>query len=78
MLGAAPRGQVLSALSLEPAGDRLARAAFGRHGKSAAARTNAAHLVRRCQITSGGLLAVVLLPAGGGSAAGIDAGRGDA
>ena len=32
----------------------MARAAFGRHGKSAAARTNAAHLVRRCQIATGG------------------------
>ncbi len=32
----------------------MARAAFGRHGKSAGARTNAAHLVRRCQIASGG------------------------
>lgn len=53
-LGAAPRSQVLSTLSLEPAEDRLARAAFGRHGKSAGARTNAAHLVRRCQIASGG------------------------
>ena len=78
MLGAAPKAQVLPTLSLEPAEDRLARAAFGRHGESAAARTNAAHLVRRYQIASGGLLAVVLLPAGGGSAAGIGAGRGDA
>ena len=32
----------------------MARAAFGRHGESAAARTNAAHLVRRYQIASGG------------------------
>ena len=54
MLGAAPRGQVLSTLSLEPAEDRLAGAAFGRHGESAAARTNAAHFVRRYQIASGG------------------------
>jgi hypothetical protein len=54
VLGAAPRGQVLSTLSLEPAEDRLARAAFGRHGKSAAARINAAHLVRRSQIATGG------------------------
>jgi hypothetical protein len=54
VLGAAPRGQVLSTLSLKPAEDRLARAAFGRHGKSAAARINGAHLVRRCQIATGG------------------------
>ena len=54
MLGAAPRGQVLLTLSLEIAEDRLARAAFGRHGESAATRTNAAHLVRRCQIATGG------------------------
>ena len=54
VLSAAPRGQVLSTLSLEPAEDRLARAAFGRHGKSAAARINAAYLVRRCQIATGG------------------------
>ena len=30
VLGAAPKGQVLPTLSLEPAEDRLARAAFGR------------------------------------------------
>ena len=33
VVGTAPRGQVLSTLSLEPAEDRLARAAFGRHGR---------------------------------------------
>ena len=54
MLGSAPRGQALSTLSLEPAEDRLARAAFGSHGGSAAARTDAAHLVRRYPIASGG------------------------
>jgi hypothetical protein len=51
-LGAAPRSHVLSTLSREPAEDRLAHAAFGRRGESAAARTIAAHLVRRYQIAS--------------------------
>jgi len=32
----------------------LARAAFGRHGGSAGARADAAHVVRRYQIASGG------------------------
>ena len=53
-LGAAPRSHVLSTLSREPAEDRLAHAAFGRRGESAAARTIAAHLVRRYPIASGG------------------------
>ena len=53
MLGAAPKAQVLPTLSLEPAEDRLARAAFGRHGRSAATRAGAAHVVRRYPITSG-------------------------
>ena len=35
VLGAAPKGQVLPTLSLEPAEDRLARAAFGRKPKLA-------------------------------------------
>jgi hypothetical protein len=54
VLGAAPKGQVLPTLSLEPAEDRLARAAFGRLGGSAAARADAPHAVRRYQIASGG------------------------
>ena len=78
VLGAAPKGQVLSTLSLEPAEDRLARAAFGRLGGSAAARTDAAHARASLSDRLRGPLAVVRLPAGGGSAAGIDAGRGDA
>ena len=54
VLGAAPKGQVLPTLSLGPAEDRLARAAFGRLGGPAAARADAPHAVRRYQIASGG------------------------
>lgn len=54
MLTAAPKGDVVATLSLSAFEDQLLRAAFGRYGGAAPARSAAAAIVRRFQSSGRG------------------------